>query len=232
MQERVSLLGSVSHERVRDILVTGDIFLNSSLTEAFCMAIVEAASCGLQVVSTNVGGIPEVLPLDLIWLSDPSVDGLIQSVEKAIDDKLKGNVVDPFDAHARIKSYYQWDDIAKRTLKVYNAVTMSAKDGDRSIISEKDGDRSTISKDEDLKIRLRKLYSCGPIFGAVFVIIGLIEHLLSLIYEWYIPEDSIDRVLDMKFPHDADAQDQSRKMVTRSRSRGEGIVCLERKVNS
>lgn len=222
MQERVSLLGSVSHERVRDILVTGDIFLNSSLTEAFCMAIVEAASCGLQVVSTNVGGIPEVLPLDLIWLSDPSVDGLIQSVEKAIDDKLKGNVVDPFDAHARIKSYYQWDDIAKRTLKVYNAVTMSAKDGDRS----------TISKDEDLKIRLRKLYSCGPIFGAVFVIIGLIEHLLSLIYEWYIPEDSIDRVLDMKFPHDADAQDQSRKMVTRSRSRGEEIVSLQRKGNS
>lgn len=196
------------------------------------MAIVEAASCGLQVVSTNVGGIPEVLPLDLIWLSDPSVDGLIQSVEKAIGDKLAGNVVDPFDAHARIKSYYQWDDIAKRTLKVYNTVTIGAKCGDRSIIAEKDGDFSIISRDEDLKIRLRKLYSCGPIFGAVFVIIGLIEHLLSLIYEWYIPKDSIDRVLDMKFPRDAHAQDESSKRVTRSRSKGEGVVSLERKRNS
>jgi len=28
----------------------GDIFLNTSLTEAFCMAIVEAVACGLTVV--------------------------------------------------------------------------------------------------------------------------------------------------------------------------------------
>lgn len=37
------------------------------------MAIVEAAACGLQVVSTRVGGIVEVLPKELIWFADPSV---------------------------------------------------------------------------------------------------------------------------------------------------------------
>src|SRR5687767_5222429 len=46
LQDRVTLLGAVKHEDVRDILVKGDIFLNSSLTEAFCMAIVEASACG------------------------------------------------------------------------------------------------------------------------------------------------------------------------------------------
>ena len=40
--------------------VQGDIFINASLTEAFCMAIVEAAAVGLLVVSTSVGGVPEV----------------------------------------------------------------------------------------------------------------------------------------------------------------------------
>jgi phosphatidylinositol glycan class A protein len=53
LQERVTLLGSVSHSEIRDVLVQGDIFLNTSLTEAFCIAIVEAASCGLLVVSTR-----------------------------------------------------------------------------------------------------------------------------------------------------------------------------------
>lgn len=43
------LLGGLEHQDVRDVLVQGHIFLNTSLTEAFCMAIVEAASCGLQV---------------------------------------------------------------------------------------------------------------------------------------------------------------------------------------
>ena len=48
----------IIHEQnmVRDqLLVRGQIFLNTSLTEAFCMAIVEAASCGLAVVSTAAG---------------------------------------------------------------------------------------------------------------------------------------------------------------------------------
>lgn len=42
------------------VQVQGDIFINASLTEAFCMAIVEAAAAGLLVVSTAVGGVPEV----------------------------------------------------------------------------------------------------------------------------------------------------------------------------
>lgn len=46
---RVRLLGALEHKDVRNVLVQGHIFLNTSLTEAFCMAIVEGASCGLQV---------------------------------------------------------------------------------------------------------------------------------------------------------------------------------------
>jgi phosphatidylinositol glycan class A protein len=49
------MMGEISHCDVRDqLLVRGDIFLNTSLTEAFCMAIVEAVACGLTVVSTKV----------------------------------------------------------------------------------------------------------------------------------------------------------------------------------
>ncbi|KAJ8255946.1 hypothetical protein COCON_G00198100 [Conger conger] len=62
LHDRVRLLGALEHKDVRNVLIQGHIFLNTSLTEAFCMAIVEGASCGLQVVSTRVGGIPEVLP--------------------------------------------------------------------------------------------------------------------------------------------------------------------------
>lgn len=49
------------------------------------MAIVEAASCGLQVVSTKVGGIPEVLPSSLIILTEPNVDAVLNGVLKAIE---------------------------------------------------------------------------------------------------------------------------------------------------
>lgn len=74
----------VSYRQVRDVLTQGHIFLNTSLTEAYCMAIVEAASCGLQVVSTKVGGIPEVLPSDLIILTEPNVESVLNGVLLAI----------------------------------------------------------------------------------------------------------------------------------------------------
>jgi phosphatidylinositol N-acetylglucosaminyltransferase subunit A len=44
--DRMQMFGALDLKGVRDILVQGHIFLNTSLTEAFCMAIVEAACCG------------------------------------------------------------------------------------------------------------------------------------------------------------------------------------------
>lgn len=88
MQDRVKILGALEHSKVREVLTQGHIFLNTSLTEAFCMAIVEAASCGLQVVSTRVGGIPEVLPSELIILTEPTVDSVLKGLLLAIERQI------------------------------------------------------------------------------------------------------------------------------------------------
>ncbi|KAM7539811.1 hypothetical protein Aperf_G00000044022 [Anoplocephala perfoliata] len=83
---RVEMLGALPHHKVRDVLVRGDIFLNVSLTESFCIAIVEAASCGLLVVSTKVGGVPEVLPLHMMRLAPVSASGLASTLANAIEE--------------------------------------------------------------------------------------------------------------------------------------------------
>ena len=49
LQDRVQMLGLLPHTQVRNVLVQGLIFLNTSLTEAFCIAIMEGACCRLQV---------------------------------------------------------------------------------------------------------------------------------------------------------------------------------------
>jgi len=76
--DKVELLGSLPHHEVRKVLCRGHIFLNTSLTEAFCIAILEAASCGLLCVSTNVGGVPEVLPPDMIYMAQARPKPLIE----------------------------------------------------------------------------------------------------------------------------------------------------------
>lgn len=86
------------------------------------MAIVEASSCGLQVVSTKVGGIPEVLPSDLIYLTEPTVPALMDGLEKAITDLKSGNIVCPYLCNARVRKLYNWVDVTFRTNAVYNLV--------------------------------------------------------------------------------------------------------------
>ncbi len=44
----------------------------------------EAASCGLLVVTTDVGGVSEVLPEEMTFLAKPDAKDLIEKLEKAI----------------------------------------------------------------------------------------------------------------------------------------------------
>uniref|UniRef100_A0A8D8UZC8 Phosphatidylinositol N-acetylglucosaminyltransferase subunit A n=1 Tax=Cacopsylla melanoneura TaxID=428564 RepID=A0A8D8UZC8_9HEMI len=123
LKDRVTLLGGLEHSQVRGVLNQGHIFLNTSLTEAYCMAIVEAASCGLQVVSTRVGGIPEVLPPEFIYLTEPNVPSLIAGIEAAMSDLKNGRTISPFKCHETVKSLYNWVNVSERTEIVYERVT-------------------------------------------------------------------------------------------------------------
>lgn len=131
MQDRVTMLGALQHSQVRDVLTQGHIFLNTSLTEAYCMAIVEAASCGLQVVSTRVGGIPEVLPDKLIILTEPTVESVLNGLLKAIKrqirytknrNNIKSDVLCPFECNETVSCLYNWNNVTLRTEKVYTKV--------------------------------------------------------------------------------------------------------------
>eukprot|EP00300_Choanocystis_sp_HF-7_P011684 c17572_g1_i2.p1 GENE.c17572_g1_i2~~c17572_g1_i2.p1 ORF type:complete len:308 (+),score=64.49 c17572_g1_i2:264-1187(+) len=104
--DRVEMIGALPHDQVRGALCRGHIFLNCSLTEAFCMAIVEAAAVGLLVVSTNVGGIPEVLPPHMAILVAPTAAALTEGVSQALP--CVGSI-DPHLAHETLKHIYRSD---------------------------------------------------------------------------------------------------------------------------
>lgn len=71
-----------------------------------------------KVVSTRVGGIPEVLPEDLITLCEPTVSSLCAGVEMAIALQRSGSVPCPMAVHARVQTLYTWRNVAERTEKV------------------------------------------------------------------------------------------------------------------
>jgi N-acetyl-alpha-D-glucosaminyl L-malate synthase BshA len=57
--DRIIFIGSTAS--IEDVLVGADLFLLPSETESFGLAALEAMSCKVPVIATNVGGLPEVV---------------------------------------------------------------------------------------------------------------------------------------------------------------------------
>merc|ERR1712106_139084 len=118
--DRVDIRGMVPHSRVASVLNEADIFLNTALTEAFCIAIVEAARMGLLVVSTDVGGVPEVLPPQLVTLAKPEVDDLCSKLSQRIDALERGTSMPRSQISALAMQRYNWGEIGDRTIAIYH----------------------------------------------------------------------------------------------------------------
>ncbi|KAL3320402.1 hypothetical protein Ciccas_000908 [Cichlidogyrus casuarinus] len=182
LHSRVRILGSVPHHTVRDVLVQGDIFLNTSLTEAFCIAIVEAASCGLPVVTTSVGGIREVLPPHMVHLSAVSASELasvlaqtieeikLQKTQRSKDEQEKAL----WERHNEVKNFYSWPKVAERTEIVYESAIKCP----------------TLSFNE----RISRYYTLGPVFGKFVVFIMFLQFLLLHLLTFLRPRKKIDLV--------------------------------------
>ncbi|KAL1497165.1 hypothetical protein ABEB36_008170 [Hypothenemus hampei] len=137
------------------------------------MAIVEAASCGLKVVSTKVGGIPEVLPDDLIILTEPTVPSLMSGLEQAIKDIKEDNFVCPYACNKRIERYYNWQNISSRTEVVYKTVSREGVKTLREILSD----------------HLQS--GVWP-----YLLVVLLAHFILKFYEYWVPRKDIDLAID------------------------------------
>jgi phosphatidylinositol N-acetylglucosaminyltransferase subunit A len=194
---RVVLLGSIRHEEVRDVMVRGHLLLSTSLTEAFGTVLVEAASCGLMVVATRVGGVPEVLPGNMTVFVLPEVEDVVRGVTEAVSlltDKGRGVRRDKF--HDLVKNMYSWSDIARRTERVYDLITNSPPAEDnRGLYGEEwegYGQSTTLTQSSSLIDRLKRYYGCGIWAGKLFVIVVVVDYLLYCILEVLCPREKID----------------------------------------
>ncbi|TRY52261.1 Glycosyl transferase family 1/GPI anchor biosynthesis related protein [Cryptosporidium tyzzeri] len=175
LSNRVELLGSVPHTQVCRVLQRGHIFLNTSLTEAFGISIIEAASCGLLVVSSNVGGIPEILPQEFLRLSNPSISNMVNELKIAVNIIREGKF-DPYSSHKKISAMYSWHDIAKRTVSVYQ------KSNQVDIIGTKE--------------RILRIYNTGNLIGKIFALIAALDYFIWFFLEFFYPKESIEHCID------------------------------------
>ena len=172
LKDRVKLTGFLAHQKVRDEMIKGQIYLNTSLTESFCIAIVEAASAGLYTIATDVGGVGEVLPEYMVKLVKPDKESIINAIKDTIKnyEKLKEKMKDNYKV---LKSIYNWDKVAKKTKLVYQR---ALKKNDFSFIT-----------------RIKKIFTVGHMSPILYLCAVLIDIILLFLLTIFQPLRSIKK---------------------------------------
>jgi glycosyltransferase involved in cell wall biosynthesis len=110
VRHHVLITGARPHEEIPQWLAAADLFCLATRSEGWANVLLEALACGRPVVTTSVGGNPEIVTSDALGLLVPPTDDA--SLARAIHEALRRRWdPEPMVAHARAHS---WETAADR----------------------------------------------------------------------------------------------------------------------
>lgn len=123
LRERVTLLGPISHEELIDEYARAQVLLMGSREETTPQAVAQAMACGLPVIASRVGGIPDMVEDGRTALLFPHGDvaACAEHIRRMLDD-------DAFRAsmehRARVEAEKRFDpkSVAEQTVHAYREV--------------------------------------------------------------------------------------------------------------
>lgn len=116
----VIFTGYVHDEDLPGIYNLAEVFVYPSKYEGFGLPLLEAMSCGVPVIASNVSSIPEVLgDAGILVVHDDPKDFAHKIYELLTDGEIMAKMSSK--GFERIK-FFSWEKVAKETLKVYERV--------------------------------------------------------------------------------------------------------------
>ena len=123
LNDRVNFTGFIRRDELPELYRRYDVFALPSQTESFGLVFAEAMSCGLPIMGTFVGGIPELVrhETDGILVNPAKPGEIRESLETMLNNPEK-RIAMGIAARQRIEEKYSWRVIAEQYLECYQKV--------------------------------------------------------------------------------------------------------------
>ncbi len=123
LDDSVEFTGKVSVEEVVGFYRKAEVAVVPSLYEGFCLPAAEAMSCGLPVVATMAGALPEVVEDGESGILVPPRDhsALAGAIKRLLsDESLRQTMGEK--GKERVQKHFTWKEATRKTLEVYREV--------------------------------------------------------------------------------------------------------------
>jgi len=121
LEGKIRLFGGISREKVFEILKKSDIFVLISNWEGFPYTIIEAMSCGLAIIASEVGGIKEAVDNCGILVQRGDKEEIKNALEKLLKNPSLIREMGQ-NAQEKVKKEFSLDKMLKETEKVYKSI--------------------------------------------------------------------------------------------------------------
>lgn len=120
---RVNFTGKVGLEELVEHYSRAEVAVVPSLYEGFGLPAAEAMACGLPVIATTAGALPEVVEdgKSGILVPPQNAHALAKAIEQLLGDEQLRRVMGE-EGRKRVQTHFTWEQAAKKTLEVYQEV--------------------------------------------------------------------------------------------------------------
>lgn len=119
LSENVVFTGFVDQEEKRYLMKGAKIFVYPSIYEGFGIPVLEAMSCGIPTITSNVSSLPEIAGDAAVLIDPDNVEELYLGIKILFSDRT---------LYLRLKerslvqsAKFSWDKCARETISVYNS---------------------------------------------------------------------------------------------------------------
>lgn len=118
LPENIYLIGDVAHARVKELLDRADIFLLPTYTEGFSIAVLEAMSRGLPIITTPVGSNKVMLESNGgLFVPVGDIDSICDAIEKLKCPAIRREI-SQWNIQ-KVHDYYTGSTVVKRLIDLY-----------------------------------------------------------------------------------------------------------------
>lgn len=119
VNDKVTFYGYCPRENLVDLYSASDIFVLPTMAESFGLVFIEAMACGLPIIGTRVGGVPDiVLEENGILVEPDDYLAVRQAIDTLAGDQPRREAMGEA-CRRRVIAHYSWLSVAEKYEEIY-----------------------------------------------------------------------------------------------------------------